>query len=92
MPAPKQILDLIARFDRNRDAYRYLGKVETPGVVLQLDDQRAALKLGAQPDARTQENRQDPAKKTESEGITATELNRQDAKSAKNEQQKGAEK
>lgn len=32
---------------------KFLGKVEPPGVVLQVDEQRAAIKLGTNPDERT---------------------------------------
>ena len=53
---------------------KFLGKVETPGIVLQVDDQRAALKLGAQADTRTQENRPEakPAAPAPSPGQTET--------------------
>ena len=53
---------------------KFLGKVEAPGIVLQLDDQRASLKLGAKPDARTQENRPEAkaAQPTPSAPITPT--------------------
>jgi hypothetical protein len=38
---------------------KFLGKLESPAVVLQVDEPRAAIKLGAKPDERTKENRQD---------------------------------
>ncbi len=39
---------------------KFSGKLETPGVVLQVDEQKAAVKLGAKPDERTHEGRPTP--------------------------------